>query len=62
MKGRIDIAMVSNIPLTLVGQEMDIFATPFLFVSVAQGTCVAQSHMSDILGPTMLEAGLIPLA
>ena len=61
MKGRVDIVMVSNIPLTLVGQEMDIFATPFLFDSVEQGTCVAYDHMSDILGPSMQEAGLIPL-
>ena len=61
MKGRIDIAMVSNIPLTLISQEMDVFATPFLFDSVEQGTCVAYSHMSDILGPKMQEAGLLPL-
>jgi TRAP-type C4-dicarboxylate transport system substrate-binding protein len=61
MKGRVDIVMVSNIPLTLVGQEMDVFATPFLFDSVEQGTCVAYSHMSDILGPNMNDSGLIPL-
>lgn len=61
MKGRVDIVMVSNIPLTLIGQEMDVFATPFLFDTVEQGTCVAYGHMSDILGPSMQEAGLIPL-
>jgi len=61
MKGRVDIVMVSNIPLSLIGQEVDVFSTPFLFDSVEQGTCVAYSHMSDILGPNLLDAGLIPL-
>lgn len=61
IKGRIDIALVSNIPMTLIGQEVDVFSTPFLFDTVEQGTCVVYSHMNDILGPTLREAGLEPL-
>ncbi len=61
IKGRVDIVMVSNIPMSLIGQEVDVFSTPFLFDSVEQGTCVVYGHMNDILGPTLKEAGLEPL-
>ena len=61
IKDRIDIALVSNIPMTLIGQEVDVFSTPFLFDTVEQGTCVVYSHMNDILGPTLRDAGLEPL-
>ncbi|MCV6584835.1 MAG: TRAP transporter substrate-binding protein DctP [Marinibacterium sp.] len=61
IKGRVDIVLVSNIPMSLIGQEVDVFSTPFLFDSVEQGTCVVYNHMSDILGPTLQDAGLEPL-
>jgi TRAP-type C4-dicarboxylate transport system substrate-binding protein len=61
MKGRVDIAMVSNIPLTLIGQEIDLLSTPFLFDSVEQGTCVATQHMGAVLEDNLKDAGLHPL-
>lgn len=61
MKGRVDIAMVSNIPLSLIGQELDVISSPFLFDSVEQGTCVALNHMGDILKPNLEKAGLHPM-
>ena len=61
IKGRVDIALVSNIPMSLIGQEVDVFSTPFLFDTVEQGTCVVYSHLNDILGPTLRNAGLEPL-
>jgi TRAP-type C4-dicarboxylate transport system substrate-binding protein len=61
MKGRVDIVLVSNIPLSLIGQELDLVSSPFLYDSIDQGSCVAFNHLSDILGPTLQNAGLEPL-
>lgn len=62
MKGRVDLVMVSNIPLSLIGQELDLVSSPFLYDSIEQGSCVAFDHLSDILGPNLQEAGLEPLS
>lgn len=61
MKGRVDLVMVSNIPLSLIGQELDLTSSAFLYDSVDQGSCVAFEHMSEILGPSLRDAGLEPL-
>lgn len=61
MKGRVDLVMVSNIPMSLIGQELDLVSSPFLYDSTEQGTCVAFNHLSDILGPSLQESGLEPL-
>ncbi|MBO9401497.1 TRAP transporter substrate-binding protein DctP [Shimia sp. R9_3] len=61
MKGRVDLVLVSNIPLSLIGQEMDLVSSPFLYDSVEQGSCVAFNHLSEILGPSLREARLEPL-
>ena len=39
-KGRLDIAFVSNVPLTLLSEEMAIPSAAYLFDSDAQGTTV----------------------
>ena len=61
MKGRVDLVLVSNIPLSLIGQEMDLVSSPFLYDSIEQGSCVAFNHLSEILGPSLREARLEPL-
>ncbi len=61
MKGRVDLVLVSNIPMSLIGQELDLVSSPFLYDSIEQGSCVAFEHLSDILGPNLREAGLEPL-
>jgi len=61
MKGRLDIALVSNVPLTLVAQEMAIASSAYLFDSVEQGTCVAHQHLATELGALMSDSGLYPL-
>jgi TRAP-type C4-dicarboxylate transport system substrate-binding protein len=60
-KGRLDIAFVSNVPLTLLAQEMAIPSAPYLFDSAAQGTCVTYEHLEDTLKATMENAGVVPL-
>ena len=61
MKGRVDLVLVSNIPMSLIGQELDLVSSPFLYDSIEQGSCVAFNHLSGILGPNLQEAGLEPL-
>lgn len=61
MKGRVDLVMVSNIPLSLIGQELDLVSSPFLYDSTEQGSCVAFNHLSEILGPSLQDSGLEPL-
>lgn len=60
-KGRLDIAFVSNVPLTLLSQEMAIPSTAYLFDSPEQGTCVAYEHLAGVLGGIMEGAGVVPL-
>jgi len=48
-KGRLDIAFVSNVPLTLLAQEMAIPSVAYMFDSVEQGTCVAHQHLEVCL-------------
>lgn len=60
-RGRLDIAYVSNAPLTLLAPEIGLAAAPFLFDSVEQGTCVAHNHMSNAFGEMMTGAGVVPL-
>ena len=60
-KGRLDIALVSNVPLTLLSQEMAITSAAYLFDSPEQGTCVAYEHLADSLGGIMEGAGVVPL-
>lgn len=61
VKGRIDIAFVSNVPLTLLAQEMAIPSSAFLFDSVEQGSCVAHQHLADTFETIMDGAGVTPL-
>lgn len=60
-KGRLDIAFVSNVPLTLLSQEMAIPSAAYLFDSPEQGTCVTYEHLSGVLGEIMENAGVVPL-
>ena len=60
-KGRLDIAFVSNVPLTLLSQEMALPSTAFLFDSPEQGTCVVYQHLGNVLGEIMEGAGVVPL-
>ncbi len=60
-KGRLDIAFVSNVPLTLLSQEMAIPSAAYLFDSPEQGTCVAYEHLAGVLGGIMEGAGVVPL-
>lgn len=60
-KGRMDIAFVSNVPLTLLSQEMAIPSAAYLFDSPEQGTCVTYEHLSGTLGGIMEDAGVVPL-
>lgn len=60
-KGRLDIAFVSNVPLTLLSQEMAVPSAPYLFDSAEQGTCVAYEHLATTLGDIMDGAGVVPL-
>ncbi|MCE8547067.1 TRAP transporter substrate-binding protein [Ruegeria pomeroyi] len=60
-KGRLDIAFVSNVPLTLLSQELAIPSAAYLFDSPEQGTCVTYEHLSDTLGGIMEGAGVVPL-
>lgn len=61
MKGRLDIAYVSNTPLTLIADEMALPSAPYLFDSVEQGSCVAHQHMQSVFNDIMTEAGVVPL-
>jgi TRAP-type C4-dicarboxylate transport system substrate-binding protein len=60
-RGRMDIAFVSNVPLTLLSQEMAIPSAAYLFDSPEQGTCVAYEHLAKVLGDIMEGAGVVPL-
>lgn len=62
MRGRLDMAMVSNVPLSLVGQELDILSSAFVYDTPEQGTCVAFEHMNEIVGPSMADAQLVQLS
>lgn len=61
MKGRMDIAFVSNVPLTLISEEIAIPSSAYLFDSTAQGSCVAHEHLTGVLGGLMEGAGVVPL-
>jgi len=61
MKGRLDIAFVSNVPMTLISEELAIPSSAYLFDSAEQGTCVAHEHMAGVLGGLMDGAGVVPL-
>lgn len=61
MKGRLDIAFVSNVPLTLISEELAIPSAAYLFDNAEQGTCVAHEHMASALGDLMEGAGVVPL-
>ena len=61
MRGRLDIALVSNTPLTLIAPEISLAAAPYLFDSVEQGSCVVHEHMTDAFGGMMEGAGVVPL-
>ena len=61
VKGRMDIAFVSNVPLTLLSNEMAIPSAPYLFDSVEQGTCVAHQHLASTLESVMDDSGVRPL-
>lgn len=60
-KGRLDIAFVSNVPLTLLSKEMAIPSAAYMFESPEQGTCVAYEHLKGTLGDIMEGAGVVPL-
>lgn len=60
-KGRLDIAFVSNVPMTLLSEELALPSAAYLFDSPEQGTCVTYEHMSDVLGDIMQGAGVVPL-
>jgi TRAP-type transport system periplasmic protein len=61
MKGRLDIAFVSNDPLAVVMPEAELVTAPYLFDTTEQGTCVQHEHLAGILGPLMAENGLVPI-
>ena len=61
MRGRVDIAAVSNTPLTLIAPEIALAAAPFMYDSVEQGTCVSHEHMTETFGEMMEGAGVVPL-
>lgn len=61
VKGRLDIAFVSNVPLTLLANEMALTSAPYLFDSVDQGTCVAHNHLAGTMGEIMDSSGVVPL-
>lgn len=60
-KGRIDMALVSNVPLTLLSEEMAIPTAAYLYDSTDQGTCVSYNHLEATFGDMMKGAGVIPL-
>ncbi|MGX9353188.1 TRAP transporter substrate-binding protein [Shimia sp. W99] len=60
-KGRLDVAFVSNVPMTLLSQELAIPSSAYLFDSAEQGTCVTYKHLSETLGEIMEGAGVVPL-
>ncbi|WP_319825413.1 TRAP transporter substrate-binding protein DctP [Thalassovita sp.] len=61
MKGRLDIAFVSNVPMTLISDALAVPSAAYLFDSAEQGTCVAHRHLADALGGLMDKAGVVPL-
>lgn len=61
IRGRIDIAYVSNTPLTILSQEIALASAPYLFSSAEEGTCVAHEHMGEVFGTLMQDAGVVPL-
>lgn len=60
-RGRLDLAFVSNFPLSILSEEMALPSTPYLFDSTEQGSCVAHQHMAGIFGDMMARAGVVPL-
>lgn len=61
MRSRMDIALVSNTPLTLIAPEIGLAAAPYVFDTVEQGSCVTHQHMSNAFGDMMTGAGVVPL-
>ncbi len=61
VKGRIDIAFVSNAPLALLREEISLVSVPYLFDTPEQGSCVIHKHLEEIAGDMMVDAGLVPL-
>lgn len=60
-RGRLDIAFVSNVPLTVLARELALPSTAYLFDSPQQGTCVTYRHLSQIMDDLMQDAGVMPL-
>jgi len=56
-RGRLDIAMVSTAPLSLLVKEVTLANAPFLWQSVKQGTC-AINRLDDVLEPMLSQAGI----
>lgn len=61
MKGRLDIAFASNVPMTLISEALALPSSAYLFDSTEQGTCVAHQHLASVLGDLMDGAGVVPL-
>lgn len=61
VKGRMDIAFVSNVPLTLLSKELAVPSAAYLYDSAEQGTCVTYNHLTETLGEIMQGAGVVPL-
>lgn len=61
MKGRLDIALVSNVPITLISESLALPSAPYLFSSVEEGTCVFHEHLTSELTGIMGDAGVVPL-
>ena len=61
VKGRMDIAYVSAVPLTLLAEEMTLTMAPYLWDNADQGTCAAHEHLLDGFSGIMEDAGVKPL-
>lgn len=61
VKGRLDLAYVSNVPLALLAEELVLPSVANLFDSVDQGTCVAHNHLAAAFSEVMEDSGVVPL-
>lgn len=61
MKGRVDIAFVSNVPMTLMDEGLALPSAPYQFASVEEGSCVFHQHLTKELAGIMGDAGVVPL-
>lgn len=62
VRGRYDLALLSNNPMTTISQAMAVTSAPYNFASADEGSCVVHEHLSATLTPVMEEAGLTPLS